>query len=136
MRKYFEKMSDPRQQWKIDHKLDEIVIMTIIAVISGFDIWEDIADWCRCKENWFRENLGLVLENGVASHDTFQRVFQLLKPTELERCFREWVRSIVEITGGEIVGIDGKTLRGSRSRKTKVIHMVSAWATANKVVLG
>ena len=136
MKKYFEQINDPRQSWKIEHKLDEIVIMTIVAVVCGLDIWEDIADYCKAKIDWFREQLKLELVNGVASHDTFQRVFQLIKPTELENCFRSWVSDTVKITNGEIVGIDGKTLCGSRDKKTKAIHMVSAWASANKVVLG
>ena len=110
--------------------------MTIIAVISGFEIWEDIADYCRIKADWFRENLELTLENGVASHDTFRRVFGIIKSSELESSFRSWVDGIVEITEGEIVGVDGKTVRGSGDKKTKAIHMVSAWATANRVVLG
>jgi predicted transposase YbfD/YdcC len=136
MKNHFEGMSDSRQAWKTEHNLHEIVIMTIIAIMSGFDIWEDIADYCRVQADWFRNKMGLKLENGVASHDTFQRIFQIIKPTELERCFRLWVSSVVEMTEGEIVGIDGKTSRGSRDKKRKAIHMVSAWATANRVVLG
>ena len=136
MKEKFENMSDPRQAWKIEHKLSEIVIMTVISVIVGFEIWEDIADYCKAKADWFKEKIGLKLENGVASHDTFSRVFRLIKPQELEACFRDWVNEVSEISQGEIVGIDGKTLRGSRDEKSKAIHMVSAWATANKVVLG
>lgn len=136
MKKYFEGISDPRQQWKVEHKLEEIVVMTVIAIISGFEIWEDIADYCQKQADWFKEKIGLILENGVASHDTFRRVFSLIKPRELESSFREFVQGTVERTRGEIVGIDGKTLRGSRDEKSKAIHMVSAWAGANKVVLG
>ena len=74
MRKYFEEIVDPRQAWKVEHELQEIIVMTICAVISGCEYWEDIVDFSRVKESWFREKLGLKLENGVASHDTFQRV--------------------------------------------------------------
>lgn len=135
MREYFSEIKDARQSWKVEHNLHEIIIMTICAVISGLDHWEDIADFCRAKETWFKERLGLNLEKGVASHDTFSRVFQLMNPKEFERCFVEWVKSIVVKTDGEIVSIDGKTSRGSKSIRTP-IHMVSAWANKNRLVLG
>ncbi|GHU80643.1 hypothetical protein FACS1894191_6370 [Clostridia bacterium] len=92
MKKHFESISDPRQPWKVDYELLEIVVMTICAVISGCEYWEDIVDFCRVKEQWFRERLRLALKNGVASHDTFQRIFQLIKPEELERSFLSWVK--------------------------------------------
>jgi predicted transposase YbfD/YdcC len=136
MKEYFENINDPRQPWKTEHNLLEIVVMTICAVISGCEYWEDIVDFSRVKALWFQERLGLVLENGVASHDTFQRVFQLIKPEELEASFLSWVKSVTQITKGEIVSIDGKTVCGSRDAKTKAIHMVSAWANANQLVLG
>jgi predicted transposase YbfD/YdcC len=136
MKKHFESISDPRQPWKIDYNLLEIIVMTICAVISGGEHWEDIVDFCRVKEQWFREKLGLVLENGIASHDTFQRVFQLIKPEELELSFLSWVKSVARQTKGEIISVDGKTVCGSRDAKTKAIHMVSAWASANQLVLG
>ena len=136
MKRYFESIKDPRQSWKIDYNLHEIVIMTICAVISGCEIWEDIVDFCKVKEVWFRNKLGLMLENGVASHDTFQRVFQLINPKEFEDSFIAWVKSITVKTNGEIVSIDGKTVCGSRDAKAKAIHMVSAWANINQLVLG
>ena len=80
MKEYFEKISDPRQQAKVDYSLHEVIIMTICAVISGCEIWEDIVDFCRVKESLFKDKLNILLENGVASHDTFQRVFQLIRP--------------------------------------------------------
>ena len=136
MKKYFENIIDPRQAWKVEYNLHEIVIMTICAVISNLDYWEEIVDFCKAKEQWFREKLCLELENGIASHDTFQRVFQLMKPEEFEASFQSWVKSVAVKTKGEIVSIDGKTLCGSRDVKTKAIHMVSAWANANQLVLG
>jgi len=136
MKKYFENMTDPRQSWKIDHKLHEIVVMTICAVVSGCEIWEEIVDFCKVKADWFRANMGLVLENGVASHDTFQRVFQIIKPNEMENSFVSWVRSIAVKTKGEIVSIDGKTVCGSKSDTAKAVHMVGAWANTNQLALG
>lgn len=100
------------------------------------DYWGDIEDFCRIKEAWFREKMGLVLENGIPSHDTFQRMFQLIDPKEFEACFMSWVRCVSEKTKGEIISIDGKTVCGSRDGKAKAIHMVSAWANANQLVLG
>ena len=87
MKRYFESISDPRQRWKVEHNLHEIVIMTICAVMSGCEIWEEIVDFCKVKQAWFQEKLELSLENGLASHDTFQRVFQLIRPEELEDSF-------------------------------------------------
>jgi len=136
MKKYFEEIVDPRQSWKVDYNLQEIIVMTVCAVISGCEYWEDIVDFSRVKKAWFREKLGLKLEKGIASHDTFQRVFQLINPKEFEKSFVRWVSSIVSQTKGEIVSIDGKTLRGSRDTKNKAVHMVSAWANANQLVLG
>lgn len=136
MKGYFETIRDPRQAWKVEHNLLEIIVMTICAVISGCEHWEDIVDFSRVKEAWFREKLGLGLENGVASHDTFQRIFQMINPEELESSFLAWVQSIARRTKGEIISIDGKTVCGSRDAKSKAIHMVSAWANANQMVLG
>jgi len=131
MQKYFEEIADKRQSWKVKHKLSEIVVTTICAVISGCEEWEDIEDFCKVKEEWFREKLGLVLEHGIASHDTYEREFEMIEPKEFEKSFNEWVESIRVKTKEEIVSIDGKTLRGHGS-----IHMVSAWANANQMVLG
>ena len=136
IRKYFENIKDPRQEGKVCYNLLEIVVMTICAVISGCEHWEDIVDFSRVKMAWFREKLGMELRYGIASHDTFQRIFQLIDPAELEASFLSWVRSIATITKGEIISIDGKTARGSRDAKAKAIHLVSAWANANQLVLG
>lgn len=133
---HIENIGDPRQAWKVEYNLHEIIIMTICAVVGGAEYWEDIQDFCAAKENWFREHLGLQLENGIASHDTFQRVFALLKPEELEHSFESWTKSVYVKTEGEVVSIDGKTVRGSRDSINPIIHMVSAWANENQLVLG
>jgi predicted transposase YbfD/YdcC len=80
--------------------------------------------------------MGLSLTSGIASHDTFQRVFQLISPKELKKSFLSWVKCVSKKTKGEIISIDGKTVCGSQDAKTKAIHMVSAWANANQLVLG
>lgn len=133
---YFTNLTDPRQPGKIKHKLLEMVIMTICAVIAGCDVWEDIVDFCRVKEQWFKESLQMELANGIPSHDTMQRVWAMIHPEEFEKCFRSWVSSVCRATDGEIISIDGKTLRRSGSKERNPVHMVSAWASQNQLVLG
>lgn len=136
MKEYFEEIEDQRQPWKVKHNMLEVIIMTIIAVVSECNHWEEIEDFCKVKENWLRERVGLKLENGVASHDTFQRIFALIKPEELEKSFAAWMKAVSRKTEGEIISIDGKTLRASRDQQNHVIHMVSAWANENQMVMG
>ena len=136
LKEYFEGITDKRQESKVRHNLLEIVVMTICAVIAGCDVWEDIADFCRIKESWLRERLGLKLENGIPSHDTFARVWGMIQPEELNRRFKEWVSAICHSTEQEIVSIDGKTLRRSGGREQKPLHMISAWASKQRLVLG
>ena len=136
LQKYFETIRDSRQVWKIKHNMLEVIIMTICAVVSGCEHWEDIADFCKVKEGWFREKVGLELKNGIASHDTFQRVFAIIRPKELEKRFSAWMKAVTRTTKGQCVSIDGKTIRGSRDESDHVIHMVSAWASKNQMVLG
>ena len=136
MQKYFETVTDPRQELKVNYQLDEIVIMTIWAMISSCEEWEEIADFAEVNIEWFRSEIGLELENGVASYHTFKRVFQIINPMELEESFVKWVKSISDLTEGEIVSVDGKTVRGSHDSKTKAIHLVNVWANDNGLVLG
>lgn len=133
---YFKKLEDPRQAGKVRHNLLEIIVMTICAVIADCDVWEDIADYCHVKEQWFREALHLELKEGIPSHDTLQRVWSMLDPKVFEKCFGEWVSSVCHPQERECVSIDGKTLCGSRSEERKPLHMVSAWAHKNQIVLG
>lgn len=136
MQQYFEEITDKRSPWKIKHKMTEIIVMTICAVTGGCDSWEVIEDFCKVKETWFREQMNLTLANGIPSHDTFERVFGMIEPTEFEKNFIKWVREISQKTDGEVVSIDGKTLCGSKSGTRSAIHMVSAWANNNQMVLG
>lgn len=135
LKDYFTELTDERQSGKVKHKLLEIVVMTICAVVAGCDGWEDICDYCYAKEKWFRESLHMELKNGIPSHDTMQRVWGMIHPDELEKCFREWVSAVCQKTEQEIVSIDGKTLRRSGGSKNP-IHMVSAWANKQQLVLG
>ena len=133
MKEYYEALTDIRQQAKVLHNFTEIVTMVVCAVIAGCDVWEDIADYCRVKEQWLRERIGLKLENGVPSHDTLSRVFGMLDPTEFQGKFIEWAQAAC---GREILSLDGKTMRGSRNGEEKPVHMVSAWASKAKAVFG
>jgi predicted transposase YbfD/YdcC len=134
--KHFGKLTDPRDENLIDHKLIDIVVIALCGVICGADEWTAIVTFGRAKQEWFETFL--ELPNGIPSHDTFGRVFGALDPDEFGQCFLEWVQEIAEVTEGEVIAIDGKKLRRSHDKKLgkKAIHMVSAWATANHLVLG
>jgi predicted transposase YbfD/YdcC len=133
---HFSSLTDPRQRGKVRHKLTDIMILVICAVISGCDDWTEIELYGRKKEAWLRTFL--ELPNGLPSHDTISRVFEMISPVELENCFLSWVNGVFEKTNGQIVAIDGKTLRRSHDRSSNkaAIHMVSAWASENGITLG
>ncbi|ACK72289.1 transposase ISAs1 family protein (plasmid) [Gloeothece citriformis PCC 7424] len=133
---YFSDIKDPRLERRKRHKLIDIITITICAIISGVQQWTEIEAYGQAKSKWFKKML--ELPNGIPSHDTFSRVFQILDPEELRKGFLKWVQSVYEITEGEIVPIDGKTLKGSSdmTNDQKAIHMVSAWASKNRLVLG
>ena len=120
---YFSELKDPRIERSKQHKLIDIITITICAVICGADGWADIENFGHCKYKWLKKFL--ELPNGIPSHDTFSRVFAMLDPEELQKCFLSWVKSISKITLGEVIAIDGKTLRHSYDRKNNkpAIHM-------------
>ncbi|ACK73737.1 transposase ISAs1 family protein (plasmid) [Gloeothece citriformis PCC 7424] len=133
---YFGELEDPRIERTKKHKLIDIITITICAVICGADSWIDIEVFGKCKYKWLKKFL--ELPNGIPSHDTFGRVFSLLNPEHLQQIFLKWIQSISSFTQGEIVAIDGKTLRHSydRSKDKPALQMISAWATTNGLVLG
>jgi predicted transposase YbfD/YdcC len=130
----FGKISDPRIDRTKRHKLIDIIVIAICAVICGAEGWEEIEQFGKEKQEWL-ENI-LELPSGIPSHDTISRVFSKMNPQEFEKCFFEWVSSLTESISG-VVAIDGKTLRRSHDRSTgkKALHMVSAWAAENRLVL-
>lgn len=134
--KLFEDMPDPRIERSKLHKLIDIIVIAICAVICGADSWEDIEDFGESKKEWFESFL--ELENGIPSHDTIARVFARIKPEEFQSRFLRWVETISERTEKEVVAIDGKKLRHSFDRRIGkcAINMVSAWAVSNRLVLG
>ena len=138
--KHFADLRDPRVERTREHLLEEILLITIAAVLSGANGWNEIEDYAHSKHAWFKSFL--TLPSGIPSHDTFNRVFSALDPEELEKGFVAWVSSIAKLTAGEVVAIDGKTLRGASEPsktgpdKKAIVHMVSAWANTNCLVLG
>lgn len=133
---HFASVPDPRIARHRWHKLSDILVIAVCAVLCGAESYPAIEDFGQEREAWLRQFL--ELPEGIPSHDTFNRVLRVLEPEALQQCFLNWMRAVAEVTQGEVVAIDGKTLRRSfaKSRGRRVIHMVSAWATANGVVLG
>jgi predicted transposase YbfD/YdcC len=129
-------VSDPRIERHRWHKLSDILVIAVCAVLSGAESYPAIEDFGTERESWLRQFLELPA--GIPSHDTFNRVLRLLDPVEWQSCFLRWMQAVAEVTEGEVVAIDGKALRRSFAKGTRkrAIHMVSAWATANGVVLG
>jgi predicted transposase YbfD/YdcC len=132
---YFSVLEDPRRHNR-RHKLLDIVVIAICATICGAEGWEDIELFGEAKEEWLKRFLGLP--HGIPSDDTYRRVFAVLDAEQFQSCFMDWIEAIEELTKGQVVALDGKTLRRShdRSEGKKALQMVSAWAAANGVVLG
>jgi predicted transposase YbfD/YdcC len=133
--KYFSELRDPRVERTREHLLEEILLIAIAAVLSGANSWNEIEHYGKSKREWLKTFL--TLPGGIPSHDTFNRVFAALDAEQFEQGFAAWVASIAKLTAGEVVAIDGKTLCGTRQAgKKQLVHMVSAWAGANNLVLG
>jgi predicted transposase YbfD/YdcC len=133
---HFSNLTDPRVERTKRHLLIDVVVIGICAVICGSDTWTEMEEYGKAKYQWFKGFL--ELPNDIPSHDTFGRVFSRLSPEEFRECFLSWINAVNEITGGQVVAIDGKTLRRSfdKASDKAAIHMVSAWAEANRLVLG
>lgn len=133
---YFAELADPRAEGRCDHKLIDILFIAVCAVICGADGFTDMQEFGLSKESWLRQFL--ELPSGIPSHDTFGRVFARLKPGGFNHCFMNWVQAVAEVTDEKIVPIDGKKLRRSHNKSAgqRAIELVSAWARANRLMLG
>ena len=135
---HFAALTDPRSPHAPNqrHELIDILVIAVCAVICGAEGWEDIEEYGKAQAEWFAQVL--ELPHGIPGHDTFRRVLSRLDPEELTRCFISWSGALSDLSGGDLVSIDGKTLRHSFDRATSqaAIHLVSAWANANRLVLG
>src|SRR4051812_19119879 len=133
----FAQLEDPRCDWRVEHKLLDILVIAVCAVIGEAESFEDIALYGRCKRDWLQRFL--ELPGGIPSHDTFRRVLMLIDPERFERCFLGWVRSVFQpdTTAPRQIAIDGKTVRGSFDRRNgrSPLHLVSAFAVEHGLVL-
>lgn len=133
---HFGQVVDPRIERSKRHQLLDILTIAICAVICSADDWVEIEQFGKAKLDWFRTFL--ALPNGIPSHDTFGDVFARIDPEQFAQGFASWVQTISQLLPGEVIPIDGKRLAGSQDRpKGKhAIHMVSAWASQQRLVLG
>ena len=131
---HFDKIKDPRIERKKLHKLIDIIIIAICAVVSGANGFDAIEIFGKAHKEWFKKYL--ELPNGIPSHDTFERVLCRLDPIEFRRCFANWTKDLAGIFT-DVIAIDGQTHRGARNKGQlkSPIHMVSAWATGLRLVL-
>jgi predicted transposase YbfD/YdcC len=131
---HFSVLRDPRRQNSL-HLFHEMLVIALCALICGADSWVGVEAFGRAKEVWLRTFL--TLPGGIPSHDTFTRLFRRIDPEQFARCFAQWSAGLSEATAGQLIPIDGKCLRHSfdRAAAKAAIHMVSAWASANEVVL-
>lgn len=131
---HFRKLKDPRINRRKLHLLPDILIIALCAVICGTEDWQEIEIFGKLRHDWFRRFL--KLPNGIPSHDTFERVFDRLDPRAFQQGFQNWVAAIAETLSIKHIAIDGKTLRGSASKKLGPLHLVSAWASEHHLSLG
>ena len=135
-RDHFQDLQDPRVERTRKHPLINVLFIAVCGVLSGADSFASIHEFALDRRHWFARYLDL--SNGIPSDDTLARVLARLDPGAFEKCLLSWIRAVQEATENRLIAIDGKTLRGSYDRADgrAAIHMVSAWATENKLSLG
>jgi predicted transposase YbfD/YdcC len=132
---HFSGINDPRAD-NSQHLLVEIITIAVCAAICGANNWVEVELFGQAKHDWL--STFLVLPSGIPSHDTFGRVFALIDAEQFQSCFLKWMQTANDLTEGQVVPIDGKKLRRSHDKTNgkAAIHMVSAWAVENRLVLG
>jgi len=133
---YFQELDDPRGKQGREHNFLSIVLIAVLAVIGGATGWDDIELYAVSHEQWLATFLDL--RHGVPHADTYRRVFERIEPLALQGCFLGWVNHFVEQVGAQVIPIDGKRMRGSydREQQQSALHMVSAWASEHRIMLG
>jgi len=130
----FQNIIDFRQQGKVLHKLIDILFIAVVATIANADNWTEVEAFAETKEEWFKKYI--KLENGIPSHDTFERVFENLDSEAFNKAFIGWTRGIANNSEGRIIAVDGKTSRRSHDGEKDAIHIVNAWVDENDLILG
>jgi len=132
----FQDLPDPRVEGRCDHKLIDIIVITVCAVIAGAESWVEVESFGKAKQEWLQTFLDLP--HGIPSHDTFGRFFAVLDAEAFQIAFMRWVEGVFRVSRGQVIAIDGKTVRRSHNRSIgkDAIHMVNAWATHNGIALG
>lgn len=132
----FQELPDPRVEGRCDHPLIDIIVIAVCAVIAGAATWVDIENFGKARRDWLSSFL--ELPSGIPSHDTFGRFFAALEGEAFQTAFMRWVEGVFRVSKGQVVAIDGKTVRRSHDRTIgkDAIHMVNAWATHNGIALG
>jgi predicted transposase YbfD/YdcC len=132
---HFTSLEDPRIERRKLHLLEDILFLTLCAVLSGCNDWDEIEEYGIEKEDWLRKYIELA--NGIPSHDTISRVFARLNPKTFQECFISWVQSVVANSNHTFINIDGKRLCNSGENGSKsMIHLVNAWSNSNQMLLG
>ena len=130
---YFKQLQDPRSHINKLHEINTILLIGVIATLCGAETWKQMEEFAKAKQDLIKTFI--ALPNGVPSDDTINRVFSAIDPKQFEICFTNWADSLSETFKGEVIAIDGKTVRGAKSDGVKSpVHIVSAWASENNIV--
>ena len=137
-RKHFEAVPDPRKAGHaFTYRLCDVLMLALCALLCGAETFVEIEEFGCSKQQWLCERLGLGFEEGVPSHDTIGRLFSLLNPHAFGACFEAWTQELHEQTQGQVLALDGKTVRRSFDTATgkAALHLVSVWASEARLVL-
>jgi predicted transposase YbfD/YdcC len=130
----FKNINDFRQPWKIKHRLIEVIFTAVVATIANANTWIEVEAFVEAKEEWFKKFISL--ENGIPSHDTYERVFENLDSEAFNSAFIHWTSTLSDNSDGRVIAIDGKTSRRSHDGDKSAIHIVNAWVDENDLILG